>query len=408
MTSAIDGMNEQVREDDGSVSVIEVGSRQDLRRFLEVPYGVFGAHDAWRPVLRTVEKKRLGPKRLYRDTQTLKSWIAAEDGRDVGRIVACVERLPETVEGRIGMFSCVDEPAVAGALLETAARWARGEGAQRVVGPSDFGPNEPSGALVEGFEQPPTLGTLWNPPYYDDLFQGAGWRPVVDLLGFRITHEAALTPRQQAAADMAKSRLKVRARMMLPTEYVTLLPWFFESSRAPWPVSWSAGRVSQGEFREVARLITRFIVPQLTLVAEAGPDHEPAGVLLTLMDFNGAMRRLRDGRLLPLGWLRLMGASKDIQGVKMSGFGVFPRWEGKGVSFVLLDELKRRAAELDRFQWADVSWVESVNTKMRALLREAGVDRPDRRWRIYEWPGPAGVNGSQADHFADRSGTVHG
>ena len=84
--------------------------------------------------------------------------------------------------GFFGFFECVDDESVAGRLFAAAAEWLRGQGLQRMRGPASFTINEEIGLLIENFDEPPTLLTTWNPPYYRRLVESAGLAKAEDLL----------------------------------------------------------------------------------------------------------------------------------------------------------------------------------------------------------------------------------
>src|SRR5207237_1093502 len=76
--------------------------------------------------------------------------------------------------GFYGFFECIDDPAAARALFDTAATWLRARGLRVMRGPMSPSINDECGLLVEGFDTPPTLMMPHNPPYYVGLHAGSG------------------------------------------------------------------------------------------------------------------------------------------------------------------------------------------------------------------------------------------
>jgi len=101
-------------------------------------------------------------------------YFLAERGDEVvGRITAVSNRLHNQTHednvGFFGFFECVDDQAVANALLDAAAAWCRAKGHDVLRGPASFSVNDECGLLVDGFETPPTLMMPHNPRYYVTL-----------------------------------------------------------------------------------------------------------------------------------------------------------------------------------------------------------------------------------------------
>lgn len=371
-----------------AVAVEPVAGRSGRRRFIDVPFRLF-RHDAARhPRLRRVEHLRLSPRHPAASHQEVRLWVASCGGQPVGRVAACVDRgLDEQFvpQGWVGFFECVDDLDVARGLFDAACGWARDRGADKVLGPGSFTYYDECGLLVSGFGEPVAVGTPWNPPYYEALWLRAGWEPLVDLLGFRVDRSNRMTDRQLRAADMARSRLGVRVRVMTPAEYVTLVKWFFEPERAPWGISWADVPLTDEETTFLARQITRVIHEDFSLVAEAGQDGELVGIVVTLADVNEAIRRVPNGRMMPFGWWHMATASRRLRGVRMLSTGVMPRWDGKGVAPLLVQELQDRAFQVPHVEYADLSWVSADNFRAVSALRDAGVQE-HKRWRMYAWP----------------------
>ena len=81
-------------------------------------------------------------------------FLALRDGRPVGRITAQVDdnfqRFQDNRWGWFGFFECEQDPEAAGALLDRAEQWLRGQGCDRMVGPADFTTNDECGVLTRG------------------------------------------------------------------------------------------------------------------------------------------------------------------------------------------------------------------------------------------------------------------
>ncbi len=113
-------------------------------------------------------------------------FLCERDGEAVGRITAQIDHRWDEFQGgndgMFGFFEAVDDPEVAGALIDAAADWLRERGRERMLGPMDFTTNDECGLLIEGYDEPSMILEPWHPPYYRELLEGQGLAKAMDLL----------------------------------------------------------------------------------------------------------------------------------------------------------------------------------------------------------------------------------
>ena len=174
-----------------SVEVRPVGSRRDVREFIELPFRLHSSSAQWVPPLRLERHMFLSRRHNAFFTHgEARLFLARRDGRVAGRISAQVDRAFNAHHGNawglFGFLEFEDDPEVLRALLDTAAGWLRAGGRDRMVGPMDFTINDESGVLIEGFDREPMIRQPWHPPYYQRLCEDAGLTKAVDLLMYEL------------------------------------------------------------------------------------------------------------------------------------------------------------------------------------------------------------------------------
>src|SRR5918912_407820 len=162
-----------------SIEVRPVHSRSELMRFIKLPWRLYRDSPRWVPPLISERKHHLDrDKNPFFQHAEAEYFLAWRDGEPVGRITAHVDqRFNEFQNNRWGMFGffeCERDPALAGALLDTAESWLRERERDRMVGPLDFSTNHECGVLVEGHEFRPQILENWHHPYYRALLEGQG------------------------------------------------------------------------------------------------------------------------------------------------------------------------------------------------------------------------------------------
>jgi len=369
------------------VEVKRVGNRIDRWRFVDLPFRIFGRDPEWVPPLRVSVHDRISPKHPANAHQETALWIAYRRGRPVARIGACVDRLFNEFQGLswawIGFFESFDDPDAAAALFDTVWRWARARGATTCVGPASFTTNDECGLLVQGFEHPPLILTPHNPPYYERLWVDGGWEQTMDLWGWRFERAStALSERQRRVLDRLKARSGLSVRGMRMDDFDAEVHRFFQVYNSAWSRNWGFAPMTEEEIRHLAKGLRQVIDPDAALVVETG-EGEPLAVCLALPDVNQALRGVRGGRLLPLGWWRLMRGARRPSRARGFALGVAAEHQQRAVGPLLYAEIVDRMRAKPNIEWAEASWILATNTRMNSALAAMGAVRY-KTWRLYE------------------------
>jgi len=137
-------------------------------------------------------------------------FIVPEGDKDLGRIAVLEHRPYNRHHGTKTAFFCFfdvhNNQAAALALLQGAREWASARGLDRLIGPKGFMRSSPQGLLVEGFEYFPATGMPWNPPYYAEFLESAGFSRETDLLSGYLDFSATGDEQLYRVAAIAKKR----------------------------------------------------------------------------------------------------------------------------------------------------------------------------------------------------------
>jgi hypothetical protein len=330
---------------------------------------------------------RLSPKHPANAHQETELWVAYRDGRPVGRIGACVDRFFNDYQGVswgwVGFFEAFDDADAADTLFEQAWRWAADRGATTCVGPASFTTNDELGLLVDGFRYPPLIMCTHNPPYYERLWVDAGWHPAMDLWAWRAERPTtALSDRQQRTLERLRERSRVSIRSMRMEDFDAEVGRFFEVYNSAWSRNWGFSPMPEAEIRHLGKALKQIIVPELALVAEK-PDGEPVAVALTLPDANQVMRRVRSGRLLPIGWYRLLRGLPRVTAARVFALGIKPGQQALALGPLMYHEIIERLRANPHIQTTEASWILSTNQPMNAAIASLGMTRY-KTWRLYQ------------------------
>jgi hypothetical protein len=373
-----------------AIEIVPVRGRRALGQFIGVPWKIIdrGAWPDWVPPLRASVADAIGLKNPFWREAERELFLAYRDGELVGRIAAIENRAHNAYwhdrVGFFGFFESVDDPAVAGALLDAAERWLAAHGLDTMRGPMNPSTNAECGTLVEGYDVHPSFMETWNPPYYDRLMAQAGMTKAKDLLGFWIPGRFEMTPRWRSVIDRARERAGFRFRVLDPKHFERDASYVWDVYNSAWEKNWGFVPMSRAEFDHMAKQLQPLLVPEFAHFAEV--DGVPVGITLTMPDYNLTMKRIPSGRLLPTGLFKLLLDKKRLKRGRIMMLGVKEQYRSHMVYLILLDEIMRRGRAYGG-EGTDASWILEDNEPMLAFLRQEGITQT-KRWRIYDRPIP--------------------
>jgi ribosomal protein S18 acetylase RimI-like enzyme len=367
------------------MQIQHVETQADLRRFVELPYRLYRRDPLWVPPLRSEQWSQFDPHRNPMLEHCTYRLFLLRDGRDVvGRVSAFTDSLALQHWGQpiglFGSYECVEDPAGSQLLLDAAREWLRERDMKVMRGPWSFASQE-WGAVIEGFELPPMLMAPHNPAYYNRQFEAYGLGKAKDLLVYCADFEEGyeIPARYLTLTDRVAQRYGVTVRQAHLDRLSEEVAIILDLSNRSIGDNWGYYPVTDAEGRALARDLKQILDPRAALIAE-GPDGRPVGFALALPNINVLLRGL-NGRLFPLGWLKLLRGVPRLREYRMWALGVAPEYQNRAVDALLYRKLHEGLAALR--PRIEVNYVLEDNVRMNNALRNLGA-RPLRRYRVYE------------------------
>ncbi|HUI71152.1 MAG TPA: GNAT family N-acetyltransferase [Spirochaetia bacterium] len=366
-----------------AVVVEKVITPRQKRDFIKFPHALYKNDKNWvSPLLMDDYRKINRKKNPFYQHAEAEFFLARRDGAIAGRIAAVHDSIWEQTHKEKaaywGWFECVDDPAVAKALFDTAFDWARKRGCVRIIGPMSPNANDLIGCQVEGFDGSPVLLMTYNPPYYDRLISENGNRKWKDLLAWLL--EAADAP-DRLAEIMPRVEAKggFTLRNVNMKDFPGEIKRFNELYNQFEQVNAVFTPMTPAELQLMAKDLKIAVDPDFIFFAEV--DGKPVGVSLSLPDFNVAFKAAR-GRLFPLGIFHLLTARKRIKFLRTISMGVLKDYRNRGIDLALYYHTflngKRKG-----YRGGEMSWVEEDNVNMTNTALKLG-GKPYRKYRVYE------------------------
>ena len=370
-----------------SVEVEPVGSRADLREFIELPYRLHSNAAQWIPPLRIERRLFLSPRfNAFFKHGEAELFLARRDGRVVGRISAQIDTafndFHQNAWGMFGFLEIEEDAEALRGLLDAAAAWLRERGRDRMVGPMDFTMNDESGVLIDGFELEPMIRQAWHPPYYQRLCEEVGLEKSVDtfMWSLHITGREKVMPIIWDLAEQLEPKHGIRIRKMSRRHLRRELDAFAEIYNVAWSRNWGFVPYSKEDLDAYAQELQLVYDRDWFMIAEDA-EGKTVGMAITIPDVNQVLKKM-NGRLLPLGWWHYLRKRRTIDRCRVGFLGVRPAYQHTGVAAGLYAE-HFDMAEATRVKGGEMGWILETNKAMNRAMEAMGGEIV-KKYRVYE------------------------
>lgn len=330
-----------------TLRVAPVASPHDLRRFIDLPFRLYRADPNWIPPLRADEFRQFDPRRNPAFEQTdIQLFLAFREGVVVGRVAALVShafiRRWNRSCGRFGWFECENDPAVAEVLIGAAERWLAERGMTEVSGPLGFTDLDPSGFLVEGFHELPTIAGSYNPPHYNDFISSLGYTKEIEYVEFRTTVPPELPDKVVRLAEVLGKRSGVRvfsekSRRRLAEKWGRAV---FHVLNQAYANLYGTTELTDRQIRYYIDAYLGHVDPAFIKLAVHGD--RLVGFVIAMPNLSRAFQKAR-GRLFPLGIVHILHAMRTSKVLDFYLAGVLPEYQNRGIDLLMAYEMGKTA-----------------------------------------------------------------
>ncbi len=324
-----------------------------------------------------------------------RAWVAAMDDYPVARLVARRSPTLQDDQGRplglLGFFEAMDGPeGKEGALrlLEEGTRWLRETGAGQIVGPMDGDTWHRHRLNVGPFDDPPFLLEPYNPPYYPEIWEEAGFQVLASYASKQVDPADVIAHLEPKAAAARASGYQLSS--LDPGRFQEELRRLYRLSREIFADNFLYTEISEEDFVALYAGSKALLDPDLVLFARS-PEGGDAGFLFAYPDRFQAVKAMRGSRGL-LAKLRFLRHRSEAEAVDFKTLGVLPEHRRAGVAALLMHEGHLRAQG------------KGYRLANHCLFREGnpsgdldgGAGRIFRRYHLYEMPSSSAASAGSA------------
>jgi len=371
------------------IDVVSAQNGKEFKDFLEIPFIIQGDNPLWVPPLRVMDKELFDyNKNPFYAHAKMRRFVAYKNGRPVGRIAAVNDEHHNKYNNEntciFGHFETIEDFEVAKLLFEKVEECAREWNFDLIKGPFNPHINETIGTLVDAFDLPPVIMMPYNPPYYPEFIEKAGYGKCMDVFSYKV-EQTSFSEKTIRGAKIIKKRTKLNFRHMGKKTFWQDAEKILEVHSRAWEDNWGAVPFTDEEFHHLAVNMKSTLDYDMINLAE-DDDGKLVGFSLALPDTNIALRKIRDGRLFPFGLPKLLWNTRKgaIDCVRVIIMGVLEEYRNRGVDAVFhYDNLM--VGQKKGYKWAEISWVLESNKMMNRVAETVGAQKY-KTYRIYEKP----------------------
>ncbi len=329
------------------ITIQEVTTKRDWNIFFNFSINLYKDNPYYVPSLIFDEKWNFNPKKnpAYEYVETI-CYLAYKDDQVVGRVAGLINHklneLKQEKNVRFHRYDVVDDVEVSKKLIEAIERWGKAKGMDTLIGPIGFSDLDKQGLLVEGFDQPGLFITLYNHPYYKEHLQQIGFKKDVDWLEYKVYVPAQTDERIERICDIAQKRHGYR--LLHFTRKKDVIPYAWEMFRMfndSFAHLYGFCPLSEGQIEMTIKQFISLVSLEYVLIV-VDKQNTVIGFGIMVPSLAEAVKK-SNGRLFPLGLLRITRALKNHDVLDMYLIAVKPEYLGRGVNAIIMNESIKRA-----------------------------------------------------------------
>ena len=367
-----------------SITIREVQTRKDLRRFINFPFSLYRNNRYWIPPLLMDEWNTLDPKKNPAfEHCRVKYLLAEKDGRMAGRIAGIINEKYIEKWGhkhcRFGWFDFVDDMEVSRALLEAVEAWARDNGMTAVHGPLGFTDMDREGMLIHGFDELGTMATLYNYPYYPGHMESLGFGKAIDWVEFEVQVPKETPEKVLRLQNLVLQRSKLR---IVESKKKNMRPYakkMFDLINETYSDLYGFVTLTDKQIDVYINQYFGFIHPDYVRFIVDEEDNLIA-FGIAMPSLSRALQRSK-GRLFPFGFIHLLIALKFPKYIDLLLVAVRPEYQARGIPAILMTEMTKNALK-NRIISAETNVELEDNTQVQAMWKHYDA-RQHKRRRCY-------------------------
>ncbi|MFT3753156.1 MAG: hypothetical protein QM800_09870 [Paludibacter sp.] len=351
-----------------SIIIREVTTKKELKKFIRFGIDLYKDCEFAAPPLLMDDLLNLSKgKNPALDFCETVFYIALKDEKIVGRIAGIINPVSNKTwnqkHARFGWVDFIDDLDVSKALFNSATSWAKEKGMTAIHGPLGFTDFDHEGTLIEGYDRPGTLATIYNYPYYPKHIEYHGFVKDVDYKEYLITVPDEYPEKYFRIANVVKKKYNLtskyfKTRKEIVDNYASKI---FDLLNLCYKDLYGFTRLNEKQIQFYIKLYFSFFrLDTVSIVVDEKDDVVALGIAMP--SFTKALQKAK-GNLFPLGWFYMLRALQKNDVVDLYLMAVHPDYQSKGVNSIMFADIMPNSNK-NGYKFAESNPELETNTKM--------------------------------------------
>ena len=329
------------------IDIKKVSTQMDYKTFVEFPFVLYKDNPFWVPPLVKDEIETLDPKLnpVYQNA-TASLFLAYKNGEVVGRVAAIINWIEvkeiKKNKVRFGWFDFVDDINVSKTLLEAVISFGKNLKMETIEGPVGFSNLDKAGMLIEGFNEPNTIITLYNFPYYSKHLEKLGFNVAAKWVEYEIKIDDF---------ESSPERVKRFSKLIMDKYELTLLNFkkrkdiipyvdqMFELLDKTYNQLQTYVPIQDYQIENYKKRFLKFVNPDY-IKCIIDKEGKLICFSITMPSFTEALKKI-NGKITILNTYYLLKAMRKNNRASFYLIGVHPDYQNKGITAIIFNEMQK-------------------------------------------------------------------
>ena len=329
------------------ISIKRITTNKDYVAFVKFPFELYNNNPYWVPPIINEEVETIDRKinPVYQNSSA-RFFLAYKKGVIVGRIAAIVNwiEIKEIKKNKVrfGWFDVIDDIAVSKLLLEQVIYFGKKHKLDHIEGPVGFSNLDKAGLLIKGFEEPSTMITIYNYPYYATHLKELGFSLLAQWVEYEIKianfEDSPEKVKRFSSVIIKRFNLKVldfkNKKEIIPyiDQMFNLLDETYNKLQTFVPIQdYQIEHYKKRYFKYVHKDFVKCVVDK---------NNRLIAFTITMPSFTRALQRI-NGKVTFFNIYNLLKAMWFNNRASFYLIGVHPDYQNKGITAIIFNEIQK-------------------------------------------------------------------
>lgn len=353
--------------------ILDTTKKKDIRLFKSLPFRLYNKNPYWVPPIPGEIEFAMDRNRHPFYAHSEADFIIVQSGRKIlGRIAVLHNKnyceFHKVNTGFFYYYESVDDQQVADLLFSAAEDWCRKRKLTELYGPRGLMRSDCIGMLVDGFDQQPATGMIYNMPYYPSQLSALGFEKLSDHFSGSLDRHLDHKIHDVAKKVLARGNFQL-LNFESTSEMEAWIPRMNEVHHRVFAGNPGFIPSTNKEFDLLAHNILALADPRyVKLILH---ENEIAGFIIAFPNLNRGLRFAK-GRMFPFGWFALLLDKKFSRVIDIEAVGLLPEYQGLGGNAVLYSVLDR-VLTISHVKHAEIVQVDERNVRSKSDMQTMQV-----------------------------------